>query len=125
MDAQAGLPIRIVVMGRPGIAREVEVILRGDGHEVYRTPDDGSLVALVARVRPHLVIISLDIPWADPIDANGWVERLRPVPVLLIGDVEDVGDVDSIPRISSSLDWASLRTTVRRLVGRSNLKPEV
>ena len=67
MDTQPAAPLRIVVMARPSLAREAEAILRGDGHEVYRTPDDASLVALVARVRPHLVIIALDIPWADSV----------------------------------------------------------
>jgi DNA-binding response OmpR family regulator len=123
MDAQPVAPIRIVVVARPSLGRQVEAILRGDGHEVYRTPDAAGVVSLVARVRPHLVIMALDIPWADSTAAphrlaNGFFQA----PVLLIGEA-DVR-VDGIPRLSSPIDGPSLRTTVSRLLALSNAEPD-
>jgi hypothetical protein len=124
MDGSPGTAKRIVVMARPALARAVAAILDGDGFELYRTPDDAGLVALVARVRPHLVIIALDMPWADSMEApHHWVGRLHPVPVLVIGESDVDASVDEIARLSSPLAMAALRKSVGRLLG-SNLEPD-
>jgi DNA-binding response OmpR family regulator len=126
MDARPVAPIRIVVVARPSLGRQVESILRGDGHEVYRTPDAAGVVSLVARVRPHLVIVALDIPWADSEEApHRLANGLFQAPVLLIGEADDDVRVDGVPRLSSPIDGPSLRTTVSRLVGLWNEGPDL
>lgn len=111
MDARPLAPQCIVVMARPTLARVVAMTLRGEGYEVYRTPDDGGLGALVRRVRPHLVIIAGDLPWADAVNAPlDWVARLHPVPVLFIGETDtDPG--------ATGFDGALLLSTVGGILG--------
>lgn len=108
---------RIIVLARPELAREVEAILRGAGHEVYRTPDAAGVISLVARIKPHLVIIALDLPWADAAETPYNVAcHLRQVPVLLIDAVNGDGDAFSIPRLPSPVDHAVLQRMVSELL---------
>jgi hypothetical protein len=117
MGRQSVIPKRIVVLARPALARQAEAILRGRGHEVYRTPDDAGLVALVDRVRPHLVVIALDIPWASPVDSPSlWVRRLHPALVLFVGDVRGDQGLDGIPRIPAAFEPALLLSVVAELL---------
>jgi hypothetical protein len=108
---------RIVVLARPGLGRRVEAILRSDGHEVYRTPDDGNLGALVSRLRPQLIIVALDIPWAGFQGSTQLlIEQMRPVPVLLLGEVEGDTQLDGIPRLPLAFDPWLLQAKVRGLL---------
>lgn len=110
--------MRIIVLARPDLARQVEAILRGSGHEVYRTPDAGGVASLVARIRPHLVIIALDIPWADATETPyGLASQIPQVPVLLIGDVNGDGRAAALPRLPSPINTVDLQEMVTRLLG--------
>ena len=112
-------------MARPRLAREAETILRRDGHEVYRTPDDSSLVELVTRVRPHLVIIGLNLPWADSVhEPHHWIERLHPVPVLLIREAPDERRLDGIPRLPAEFDQEHLVRMVSQLLTMADVEPK-
>jgi hypothetical protein len=94
----------------------LESTLRGGGYEVYRTPDETNLDDLVTRLRPDVVIVSLDSPWVDvthvirSLTAGRW-----PVPVLLIGDAPDGSRFDGTPRIPLAADAATLLASVERL----------
>ena len=84
---------------------------------VYRTPDVSGVVSLVARVRPHLVIIAQDIPWADPGEIPSRLAgQFHGVPVLLIGGAGDDEHVESFPRLELPLDWRSLLAMVDLLL---------
>lgn len=107
-----------MVLARPTLARRAASILRGDGHEIYRTPDDDGLAALMDRVRPHLVLIALDIPWANAMASpSHWVERCHPAPVLFIGEAEGDRILEGIPRIPATFEPALLLSTVAALLG--------
>jgi DNA-binding response OmpR family regulator len=113
MDRPRAVPTRVVVVARPDLARQVEMILYGAGHEVYRTPDVSGVASLVTRVRPHLVIIAQDIPWADPSETpSRLADQFHQVPVLLIGEAGEDGQSDKFPRLSIPLDWRSLLAMV-------------
>jgi CheY-like chemotaxis protein len=108
---------RIVVMARPAFGRTVEHILRGAGYEVHRTPDDGILHSLVTRLRPHLVIIDLNIPWSDAAElVHDLIKRPRPVPVLLLGDAEGDPRLDGVPRLPLVVDATLLLAAVSSLI---------
>ena len=118
MDIPPVVPSRIIVLARPDLARQVEAILRGSGHEVYRTPDAAGVVSLVARIRPHLVIIAQDIPWAETTDAPySLANRIHQVPVILIGEVSGDGQTSGIPRLPSPIDHLDLQMMVGKLLG--------
>lgn len=107
---------RIVVLARPTISRRLEPALRGGGYEVYRTPDATDVDDLVTRLRPHVVIVSLDSPWVNvPQVVCTLAARRPPVPVLLVGDARDGLGFCDTPRIPLSADEASLLGTVDRL----------
>jgi hypothetical protein len=117
MDAQREVTIRTVVVARPKLARHVEAILSSEGHEVYRTPDAAGVASLIVRVRPHLVIIALDIPWADSTETPlFWDDGRRSVPVLLIGDIEDDHRLTGFPRLPSEFIADYLIATVAELL---------
>jgi DNA-binding response OmpR family regulator len=93
-----GESARIVVLARPDRAREVETMLRSAGHEVYRTPDAAGVATLAARIRPHLVVIAQDIPWADATETpHSLARRLHEVPILIICDVTGDGTANNSP----------------------------
>ena len=118
MHTPPEVPSRIIVLARPDLARQVETILRGSGHEVYRTPDTAGVISLVARIRPHLVIIAQDIPWADTTEIPySLASRIPHVPVLVIGDSNGDGHATGIPRLPSPIDHIALQTMVARLLG--------
>jgi hypothetical protein len=119
MDTQPAVPTRVVVVARPSLARHVETILRNAGLEVYRTPDVSGVESLVARVRPRLVIIAQDIPWADPTETPyRLANQFSRVPVLLICEVGDDGPENSLPRLSTPIDRRCLLLMVAQLLER-------
>lgn len=119
MTTQPVAPTRVVVLARPELARQVESILHEAGHEVYRTPDASGIATLIGRVRPHLVIIACDIPWADgPESPLHVASRLHQVPVLLIGDARHIGSHAAIPQVPSPIDQDTLHVMVARLLNR-------
>jgi hypothetical protein len=117
MDLQPVLPTRIIVLARPDLARHVESVLRDSGHEVYRTPDASGVATLVARLRPHLVIIASDIPWADATETpHDLASRMHDVPVLLIGEINGDGHAIGIPHLAAPIDDATLQSMVTNLL---------
>ena len=113
---------RIVVLAPPTVGRRVDVILRSVGYEVHRTPDDGNLGHLVARLRPRLVIVTLDIRWVNAVEAvHPLLAGTRPVPVLLLGEEQGDPRLDGVPRLPLAVDAALLLTTVRGLLATSDL----
>lgn len=111
-------PNRIVVLGQPRVARQVQAFLSNSRYEIYRTPDAAGVVALVSRVRPHLIIIVQDIPWANVTETSRHLAEHYPrVPVLLISDADDEDGAFRIPRLSSLFDERSLQIMVAELLG--------
>jgi len=116
---------RIVVMARPAFGRTVEAILRSAGYEVHRTPDDGNLHRLVTRLRPHLVIIDLNIPWGDAAElAHGLIKRPRPIPLLLLGDAEGDPRLEGVPRVPLVVDATLLLAAVSGLIATFDSEPD-
>ncbi len=108
---------RIVIMARPALGRAVEEILRGAGNEVHRTPGDGDLRSLVARLRPHLVIVALDIPWVDAIAAvQSLLDGSRRVSVLLLGTARSDPRLDGVVRLPVPVDPRTLLSEVNGLL---------
>ena len=115
---------RIVVLAQPAVGRMVEAILHNAGHEVHRTPDDGMLSHLVARLRPHLVIVALDIPWVSTADVVHQLTTLpRSIPVLLLGEAEDDPRLDAHPRLPLAVDAGLLLAAVSSLLTTADLGP--
>lgn len=111
---------RILVVARPHDGRPLAAILRRAGYEVHRTPSDADLVVLVARLRPHLVIVVLGIPWGDAVSAvHPLLERAWPGPLLLLGEASGDTRVQGVPRLPLPVDEARLLATVHRLCARA------
>jgi hypothetical protein len=125
MDRSHGDLGRIIVMAQPARGRKLEALLRGAGYEVHRTPDDGDLVRLVARLRPHAVIVTLDIPWINVLDVvHPMFAGARSVPVLLLGEVEDDPRLGGYPRLPLEANAALLLAAIESLVGSSAAKSD-
>jgi DNA-binding response OmpR family regulator len=117
MDQRVGGPSRILVVARPGLGRAVEAALRGAGYEVHRTPGEADLAVPAARLRPALVVVALDLPWADALGAaRPLLAGPRPVPVLLLGEPGDDARADGMPCLPLAIDAARLRAAVVALV---------
>lgn len=87
MEVSPDVAARILVIARPALGRKIELALRLAGHEVYRTPDPSAAERLVARLRPHLAVVALDLPWGDAEDAIAQLSTARrAIPVLILGD---------------------------------------
>ena len=115
---------RILVIARPALGRMVEATLRGAGYEVYRTPGDLDFVVRVARLRPHMAIVALDLPWMDALEAvQPLIEEARPVPVLLLGEAQGDPRLDGVPRLPLAVDAALLLTTVSGLLATPDPRP--
>lgn len=114
--AMAG-PARILVVARPALGRAVAAALAAAGHEVHRTPDAGSVHALAARLRPHLAVVALDLPWGDAVAA---AHRLRagapPLPVLLLGEAGDDPRAHGLPVLPLAVDAVGLLAAVATLL---------
>ena len=125
MDRSLGGLGRIIVMARPARGRRLGATLRGAGYEVHRTPDDGDLARLVARLRPHAVIVTLDIPWIDALDVvQPMIAGARSVPVLLLGEAEDDPRLEGHPRLPLEVNAARLLAAIGRLVGFSDAESD-
>ena len=123
MDLSHGGLGRIIVMARPARGRRLEATLRGAGYEVHRTPDGEDLTRLVTRLRPHAVILALDIPWIDALDVvQPMIAGARSVPVLLLGEAEDDPRLDGHPRLPLEVNPARLLAAIGSLVGSSDAK---
>ncbi len=117
MDQRASATGRILVVARPMLARSVEATLCPAGYEVHRTPGGEDLGGSAARLRPHLVVVALDLPWIDAaLAVQPLVARPRPLPVLLLG--EEAADVRlaRVPRLPLALDAARLLAAVAELL---------
>ena len=117
MSQRAEVPGRILVVARPGLGRAVEAVLGAAGFEVHRTPGGADLGVPAARLRPALVVVALDLPWADPLGAvRPLLAGPRPVPVLLLGEPGDDPRADGVPRLPLATDATRLRSAVADLV---------
>jgi DNA-binding response OmpR family regulator len=118
---------RVVVLAHPVVGRRVEDILRRAGHEVHRTPDDGQLHHLVARLRPHLVIIALDFPRIDAAEVvhsiHQLIRRARTVPVLVLGEIAEDSRLDGIPQLPLAVDTHLLLGMVSTLLATEDPRP--
>jgi CheY-like chemotaxis protein len=104
---------RIVVLARPQLGRSVEATLRNAGYEVHRTPDHLHLGALAVRLRPDLIIVALDLPWVDAIDAVELLREEEPsVPVLLLGDAGGDRRLNGRTRLPLAVDPLLLLATL-------------
>jgi hypothetical protein len=106
---------RIVLLARPALGRRIETILRGDGYEVHRTPGGDGFHGLVALLRPHLVIMALDIPWNDPVAVMREVrEGPWVVPLLLLGETDP--RFEGIARLPETIADTPLLAAVRSML---------
>lgn len=113
MNESAIKPCRILVVARPNLGRSVADALTAAGHQVHRSPRPADVDALVRSLAPDAALVSLDLPWADPLELAAELRgQPHPVPVLLIG----AGDDDALPRIEPDADPDRLRARVGELV---------
>jgi DNA-binding NtrC family response regulator len=102
---------RILVVARPNLGRSIAEALTVAGHEVHRSPQPVNIEALVRSLEPDAVLISVDLPWTDPLAlAETLRARPHPAPVLLIG-----GD-GPLPHIESDASPERLRARVGELI---------
>lgn len=107
---------RILIFARPNLGRSVAEALTAAGHQVHRSPQPVNIEALIRSLAPDAALISVDLPWADPLAlAEALRARSHPVPVLLIG-----GDDDRLPHIAADACPEQLRARVRELVATSS-----
>lgn len=113
MNESANKPRRILVVARPSLGRSVADALTAAGHQVHRSPRPVDVEALVRSIAPDAALISLDLPWADPLELAAELRaRPHPVPVLLLGD----DDADSLPHIAPNAEPECLRARVSELI---------
>ena len=74
----------VVVEDEAAIADAVAARLRSEGLEVEIATDGPSAVALVARLRPDLVVLDVLLPGFDGLEVCRRIQRDRPVPVLML-----------------------------------------
>lgn len=111
---------RILVLARPSIGRRLEVALRSAGHEVHRTPDASATEQLAVRLRPGAVVVALDLPWGDALDAAHRVRGLEPpVPVLVLVSDNYAGSPNGYPRLPLDVDAGDLQAAVAELLDSS------
>ena len=111
---------RVVVVARPQLGRSIEGTLRAAGYEVHRTPDGLNLDALAARLRPHLIIVALDLPWVDVIEVVGLGSKDEAsASILLLGDGGSDPRLDGTPRLPLPVEPAVLLATVDGLLAGS------
>ena len=109
--------MRILVVARPSDGRPVEAVLRGAGYEVHRTPVDADLELLVWRLRPHLVIIALNIPWGEGVTAvQPLLEGAWPRSILLLGETASDARVVGLPRLPLGVEPGRLLAAVNCLL---------
>ena len=73
-----------VIEDDPAIAHAISARLASEGFAVELAGDGPSAVALCERVEPDLVILDVMLPGFDGLEACRRIQRLRPVPVLML-----------------------------------------
>ena len=74
----------VVIEDEETIASAIAARLRAEGFRVDVAADGPNGVALVARVKPDLVVLDVMLPGLDGIEVCRAVQRERPVPVLML-----------------------------------------
>jgi DNA-binding response OmpR family regulator len=82
-----------VIEDEDTIASAVAARLRAEGFRVEVATDGPSGVALVARLRPDLVVLDVMLPGLDGIEVCREIQRERPVPVLMLTARDSEADV--------------------------------
>lgn len=113
------------MVARPSDGRPVEAVLRGAGYEVHRTPTDGDLEALVLALRPHLVMMALNLPWVDAASAiQGLMDGAWSGSILLLDVAETDSAIEGFPRLPLNVEPAPLLEAIEQLIVFGSADPD-
>ncbi|WMS43891.1 response regulator transcription factor [Acuticoccus sp. MNP-M23] len=92
----------IVVEDDEEIAELVAGLLRADGYTVEWAPDGAALDALMARVRPDLLILDVMLPGEDGLSICRRIRARHPVPILMLTAKSD--EIDRVLGLEMGAD---------------------
>jgi DNA-binding response OmpR family regulator len=102
----------------------LEQLLSAD-YEVSTARRGEDAVALAAAIRPDVVILDLQLPQMDGIEAGLWIKReLGPVPILVLTAMATMGDPETVlasgccdAYMAKPAPLADIRARVAELLG--------
>ncbi len=106
--------------------RLVRKILNAKGYEVLEAEDGLTGVEMVARERPHLVLMDINIPGIDGMEATARIKSspdLANIPIValtanaMVGDREKILAAGCDDYLQKPVNTATLVETVRRFIG--------
>ncbi len=106
--------------------RLVRKILNAKGYEVLEADDGLTGVEMVARERPHLVLMDINIPGIDGMEATARIKStpdLANIPIIartanaMVGDREKILAAGCDEYLQKPVNNATLVETIRRFIG--------
>jgi CheY-like chemotaxis protein len=106
--------------------RLVRKILNAKGYEVLEAEDGLTGVEMVARERPHLVLMDINIPGIDGMEATARIKQtpdLASIPIIaltanaMVGDREKIMAAGCDEYLQKPVNNATLVETIRRFIG--------
>ncbi len=106
--------------------RLVKKILNAKGYEVLEAGDGLTGVEMVERERPHLVLMDINIPGIDGMEATALIKsspHLAHIPIIaltanaMVGDRERILAAGCDEYLQKPINNATLVETVRRFIG--------
>ncbi len=106
--------------------RLVRKILNAKGYEVLEAEDGLTGVEMVARERPNLVLMDINIPGIDGMEATARIKKtpdLANIPIIaltanaMVGDREKIMAAGCDEYLQKPVNNATLVETIRRFIG--------
>ncbi len=106
--------------------RLVRKILNAKGYEVLEADDGLTGVEMVAKERPHLVLMDINIPGIDGMEATARIKKtpdLAHIPIIaltanaMVGDREKIMAAGCDEYLQKPVNNATLVETIRRFIG--------
>ncbi len=106
--------------------RLVKKVLNAKGYEVLEADDGLTGVEMVARERPHLVLMDINIPGIDGMEATARIKStpdLAHIPIIaltanaMVGDREKILAAGCDEYLQKPVNNATLVETIRRFIG--------